>query len=69
MQTVIVSGKGQALIPDEICQCVGITPGCQLDFTLEGKIIRVELKSVIQPTHLKDGYGCWFVVSRVRSCY
>jgi AbrB family looped-hinge helix DNA binding protein len=57
MTTVTVSGKGQVVIPAEIRQHLGITPGCQLDFTLEGNTIRVEEKRRIRPTQAEDGYG------------
>jgi antitoxin PrlF len=42
MPTVTVSEKGQVVIPAEIRRQLGITPGCQLDFTVEGSTIRVE---------------------------
>ena len=57
MQTVIVSDKGQVVIPAEIRRRLGITPGCQLEFSLEGNAIRVEVKRRIQPTRPEDGYG------------
>jgi AbrB family looped-hinge helix DNA binding protein len=57
MATVTVSEKGQVVIPAEIRRRLGIVPGCQLDFTLEGSTIRVEIKRQIQPTRPEDGYG------------
>ena len=57
MSTVTVSEKGQVVIPAEIRRRLGIVPGCQLDFALEGNTIRVELKRRIQPTRPEDGYG------------
>jgi AbrB family looped-hinge helix DNA binding protein len=57
MHVVTVSEKGQVVIPAEIRRQLGITPGCQLDFTLEGNMIRVELKWRVTPTRPEDGYG------------
>ena len=57
MHTVTVSEKGQVVIPAEIRRRIGIEPGCQLDFTLEGNSIRVELKRRVKPTSPEDGYG------------
>ena len=57
MLTVTVSEKGQVVIPAEIRRRLGIVPGCQLDFTLEGNTIRVELKRRIRPARPEDGYG------------
>ena len=36
-----VSDKGQVVIPVEIRRRLGITPGCQLDFSLEGHVILI----------------------------
>ena len=44
MQTVTVSEKGQVVIPAEIRRRLVITSGCQLEFSLEGTTIRVEVK-------------------------
>lgn len=57
MQTVTVSEKGQVVIPADMRRQLGITPGCQLDFSLEGNTMRVEVRRRIQPTRLEDGYG------------
>lgn len=57
MSTVTVSERGQVVIPVEIRRQLGITAGCQLDFSLEGNSIRVELKRRIQPSRPEDGYG------------
>ena len=57
MQVVTVSEKGQVVIPAEIRRRLGITPGCQLAFVLEGSVIRVQLKRRILPTRIEDGYG------------
>jgi len=57
MQTVTVSEKGQVVIPAEMRRRLGITPGCQLCFSLEGNTIRVEIRRRIQPAQVEDGYG------------
>jgi AbrB family looped-hinge helix DNA binding protein len=57
MFTVTVSEKGQVVIPSEIRRRLGITPGCQLDFSLEGARIQVEVKRAHAPTRPEDGYG------------
>ncbi|MBP8902826.1 MAG: AbrB/MazE/SpoVT family DNA-binding domain-containing protein, partial [Thiobacillaceae bacterium] len=57
MQTVTVSDKGQVVIPIEIRRRLGITPGCQLDFSLEGQVIRAEIKRQVAPTKIEDGFG------------
>ena len=58
MQTVTVSEKCQVVIPIEIRRRLGIAPGCQLDFILEGTTLRMEVKRRIKPSsHSEDGYG------------
>ena len=57
MQTVTVSEKGQVVIPMEIRRRLGITAGCQLNFSLEGNTIRADLKRQVNPAEAKDGYG------------
>jgi AbrB family looped-hinge helix DNA binding protein len=57
MQTVTVSEQGQVIIPLEIRKRLGINPGSQLNFILEGSDLRVEVMPHIQPTHPDDGYG------------
>lgn len=57
MQTVTVSDKGQVVIPVEIRRRLGITPGCQLDFSLEGHVIRAEVKRQVAQTKAEDGFG------------
>ncbi|TPW18639.1 MAG: AbrB family transcriptional regulator [Halothiobacillaceae bacterium] len=57
MPTVTVSDKGQVVIPVEIRRRLGITPGCQLDFTLEGHVIHAEVKRQVVPTHVDEGFG------------
>ena len=57
MQTVTISDKGQVVIPVEIRRLLGITPGCQLDFSLEGNAIHAEVKRQIVKTNAEDGFG------------
>ena len=57
MKTVAVSDKGQVVIPAEIRRQLGITPGCQLDFILDGNAIRIELTRRIRPSRPEEGYG------------
>lgn len=57
MLTVKVSDKGQVVIPAEIRRRLGITPGCQLNFSLEGDVIHVEVKRQIIPSRPEDGFG------------
>lgn len=57
MTTVTVSDKGQVVIPVEIRRSLGISPGCQLDFTLEGRVIHAQVKRAFEETSAADGYG------------
>ena len=57
MTTVTVSEKGQIVIPAEIRKQLGITPGCQLDFRIEGQSIRAVVARPLSPSRLEDGYG------------
>lgn len=57
MTTVTVSDKGQVVIPVEIRRSLGISPGCQLDFTLEGRVIHAQVKRSFAQTCAADGYG------------
>ena len=57
MLTVTVSDKGQVVIPVEIRRHLGITPGCQLNFSLEGHVIRAEVKRQLTKTKVDEGFG------------
>jgi antitoxin PrlF len=57
MQTVTVSDKGKVVIPVQIRRQLGIAPGCQLNFSLEGQVIRVAVKRQRVPTEAEDGFG------------
>ncbi len=55
MQTVTVSEQGQVIIPLDIRNQLGITPGCQLSFVVEGSNLIIEVNRSIQPTKPEDG--------------
>jgi AbrB family looped-hinge helix DNA binding protein len=57
MPTVTVSDKGQVVIPVQIRRRLGIAPGCQLNFSLEGQVIHAEVKRQMTPTKVEDGFG------------
>lgn len=57
MQTTTVTEQGQVTIPLDIRKQLGITPGCQLSFTLEGSGLKKEVKRRVQLTRPEDGYG------------
>jgi antitoxin PrlF len=57
MHIAKVSEQGQVVIPAEIRQQLGIEPGSELDFSVEGRVIRVEVKGRGKPTRPEDGYG------------
>jgi AbrB family looped-hinge helix DNA binding protein len=57
MPTVTVSDKGQVVIPVEIRRRLGITPGCQLDFSLDGNVIHAEVKRQVTQTNVEEGFG------------
>ena len=55
MPFVTVSDKGQVVIPVEIRRRLGITPGCQLDFSLDGHVIHAEVKRPVIQTSAEEG--------------
>jgi AbrB family looped-hinge helix DNA binding protein len=57
MSIVTVSDKGQVVIPAAIRKQLGITPGCQLAFSLEGNTIRIEVKRKRPITTIEQGFG------------
>jgi antitoxin PrlF len=57
MSIVTVSEKGQVVIPAAIRKQLGITPGCQLDFSLEAGSIRVQVKRQVVPSTIDEGFG------------
>jgi len=57
MQTVTVSEKGQVVIPIQIRRRLGIAPGCQLNFSLDGQVIHAEVKRLVKPTTPEEGFG------------
>lgn len=54
---VTVSERGQVVIPVEIRRALGITAGCQLEFTMEGHSLRAEVRRLMAPTRVEDGFG------------
>lgn len=57
MTTVTVSDKGQVVIPASIRRNLGIKPGMELDFEVEGSSIRVSLRHGVPPASIESGYG------------
>lgn len=57
MTTVTVSEKGQVVIPAAIRRGLGIKPGTQLEFALEGSSIRVSMRQPVPPATIESGYG------------
>ena len=57
MHIVTVSDKGQVVIPAGIRRQLGIHPGCQLSFSLNGSVMQVHLKRRIRSSDLDAGYG------------
>ncbi|HVZ42515.1 MAG TPA: AbrB/MazE/SpoVT family DNA-binding domain-containing protein [Ramlibacter sp.] len=57
MSIVTVSDKGQVVIPAAIRRDLGIKPGTELEFELEGSSIRVSLKHSVEAAQLESGYG------------
>jgi antitoxin PrlF len=55
--TVTVSDKGQVVIPVEIRRRLGITPGCQLAFSLEGNVIHAEVRRQVAQTNTEEDFG------------
>lgn len=57
MPTVTVPHKGQVVIPADMRRKLGISPGCQLDFSLDGHVIHAEVKRHAAQTAAEDGFG------------
>lgn len=57
MSISTVSDKGQVVIPAALRRGLGIRPGTQLEFSMEGDSIRVSLKHGVPSTQLDEGYG------------
>jgi AbrB family looped-hinge helix DNA binding protein len=57
MATVIVSEKGQVVIPAALRRSLGIKPGTQLEFEREGDTIRVTVEGAVPPSRIDEGYG------------
>lgn len=54
MRTVSVTSKGQVTIPKPIRDALGITPGSEVAFELEGGGARLELVKRRAPSHIAD---------------
>ncbi|NJM43019.1 MAG: AbrB/MazE/SpoVT family DNA-binding domain-containing protein [Brachymonas sp.] len=52
-----VSDKGQVVIPAAYRKMLGIKPGTELDFELEGSGLRVSLRHEVQRTAIDEGFG------------
>jgi antitoxin PrlF len=57
MPIVTVSEKGQVVIPAAIRRGLGIKPGTELDFELQGSSIRVSLRQSVPEASIESGYG------------
>lgn len=57
MTTVTVSDKGQVVIPAGIRRDLGIKPGTELEFELEGSSIRVSVRHNVQRSDIESGFG------------
>jgi antitoxin PrlF len=58
MPNVTVSDKGQVVIPASIRRSLGIQPGTQLNFEVEGSgSIRVHLHLPTPASQISSGYG------------
>lgn len=57
MPIVTVSEKGQVVIPAAIRRDLGIKPGTELEFELEGSTIRVSMRHDVPAASLDAGYG------------
>jgi antitoxin PrlF len=57
MQNVTVSDKGQVVIPASIRRSLGIRPGVQLGFEVDGAVIRVSVQQAVVASDVASGYG------------
>jgi antitoxin PrlF len=57
MTSVTVSDKGQVVIPAAIRRDLGIKPGTELEFELEGSTIRVSVRHNVARTDVESGFG------------
>ncbi|MBC5767335.1 AbrB/MazE/SpoVT family DNA-binding domain-containing protein [Ramlibacter albus] len=56
MTTVTVSDKGQVVIPASIRRNLGIKPGTELEFELEGTTIRVNVRHNVAQSDIDSGF-------------
>lgn len=57
MSSVTVSKKGQVVIPAAMRKQLGITPGCQLDLSIDGNAIRLQIKRKLSRSNVEEGFG------------
>ncbi|ROZ74930.1 AbrB/MazE/SpoVT family DNA-binding domain-containing protein [Ramlibacter sp. WS9] len=57
MTIMIVSNKGQVVIPASIRKALGIKVGSELDVELDGSLIRISLRRSVARTSIESGYG------------
>jgi AbrB family looped-hinge helix DNA binding protein len=57
MQTLTVSPKGQVVIPSEIRERLGITPGSKVSVTAEGNRVMISLERKKGVSNVMSGYG------------
>ena len=57
MATVSVTSKGQVTIPKRVRQALGITPGCKVEFDLDGGGALLKLVKKQAPSRIEDGRG------------
>jgi AbrB family looped-hinge helix DNA binding protein len=57
MNVVTVSEKGQVVIPAAMRRDLGIKPGTELEFELEGSSIRVSVRHKVARSDVDAGFG------------
>ena len=55
MAAVSVTSKGQVTIPKRVRDALGITPGSQVEFDLEGGGASLKLVKRLVPSRIEDG--------------
>jgi antitoxin PrlF len=57
MDSLTVSAKGQVVIPLEIRERLGITPGSKVQVVAEGNRVMIALQKRKKPSDVMAGYG------------
>jgi len=57
MAATKLTQKGQIVIPAEIRERYGLTPGTQVEFVDEGGVIRLVIRRRVKPSDPAAGYG------------